>query len=942
MRLLEREQATDAVSATLRRAAQGQPRVLFIVGEPGLGKTSILADGCGHAAGFSRAWADCSELEQAIPFGLLDRLLGGLGAPASTAASYVEGSREARLTRYAGILNWLRSSAPSPLLLAVDNLHWGDLDSVELLSLLCRRLNGLRVAVVATTRPWPSIALDQARALAHDRFADLERLRPLSDTASGELLEKRLGEELPASFVKAACDACAGNPLLLSEVADARRRGEDLLSGAANTLGERVFLPRFAGVGAAGLRWARAASVLGSRFRADAVRRLSGQSAVEASEAAEALSAAGLVRGVPGGTAEFVHPLFRQALYDDMAPPTRQGLHASALMTLLEEGAAPAEAAPHAVGAHLKGDPKAIGVLAAAGRQALAAGAAATAAEHFHAALGLAGAFAEPALQLDFAGACLLTGKVEGALESLGHLLSRDDLADGDRVAGVRLQARVLLASARHAEAKQRFQEASELAGVADVDLAAEILLDGVFMGHLFEDPREATGTVRRAAGMVRGSATASQALRMAALHAEVNLACIGGDPSDLDVMAAAARADLEPHTQAASWPRPPWGGDLVLGYTALAKISERFDDCVEMVAALMDEPKAHGATLGFQTLAISHADTLWRLGRLAEARALLLEAADVADLVPTLAPVAWAGLAYNCHEAGALEESSAWAARVETAMGHGGESSYLRLWLLLLECRNQLRAGQIDEAVEAADRAATTARGSGILEPCIVPWHRRGCGSLRGGGPARAGRGVGGLPGRAVPAFALPRPRAVSAAGAATVAWRRGDLETAEAGFNQALGHNAKVAMPLAQAETLVAYGRFLRQTGRPSVARQTLHRALQVLEPTGAGRLQVIAQEELAGAGGRRRRAHSAGQLTAKEHQVARLAVQGLTNAQIAQAVFLSTKTVDHHLSRTYAKLGVGSRRELMVAWREGETGEGPAFAEAAGSSTWANGAA
>ncbi len=217
-------------------------------------------------------------------------------------------------------------------------------------------------------------------------------------------MELRLGEELPASFVKAACNACAGNPLLLSEVADARRRGEDLLSGSGKTLGERVFLPRFAGVGAPGLRWARAASVLGSRFRPDAVRRLSGQSALEAREAAEALCAAGLLRGVQGGTAEFVHPLFRQALYDDMAPPTRQGLHASALMTLLEEGATPAEAAPHAVGAHLKGDPKAIAVLAAAGHQALAAGAAATAAEHFHAALGLAGALAEPGLQLDFAG----------------------------------------------------------------------------------------------------------------------------------------------------------------------------------------------------------------------------------------------------------------------------------------------------------------------------------------------------------------------------------------------------------------------------------------------------------------------------------------------------------------------------------------------------------
>jgi DNA-binding CsgD family transcriptional regulator len=942
MALLEREQTIEAVSASLRKAARGEASVLFVAGEPGLGKTSILAECCANAKGFHLAWADCSELEQAIPFGLLDRLLGGLGAPAATLGSFVEGSREARLSRYAGILGWLRSSAPSPLLLAVDNLHWGDLDSVELLSLLCRRLDGLPVAVVATTRPWPSNTLDQVRSLAHDRFAVLERLRPLSDLASGELLETRLGPELREDFVENACHACAGNPLLLSEVADARRRGEDILGGSANTLGERVFLPRFAGVGAPGLRWARAASVLGSRFRPEAVRRLSGQSAPEASEAAEALCAAGLVRGLAGGTAEFVHPLFRQALYDDMAPPTRQGLHASALMTLLEEGAAPAEAAPHAIGAHLKGDPKAVAVLAAAGRQALAAGAAATAAEHFQAALDLAGAFADAGLQLEFARACLLTGKVDLALDCLGRLLGRDDLTDKDRVAGARLQARVLIASARHAEAKQRFEEASDLAARSDVDVAAEIMLDAAFMGHIFEDPREVTATVRRAAGMVRSSPTASQALRKAAFHAEVNLACIGGDPSDLDVMAAAARADLEAHDHTPPRPRPPWGGDLVCGYTGLARISERFDDCLEMVGALMDESRSHGATLSYQTLAISHADTLWRLGRLAEARALLAEAAELADLVPTLAPLAWVGLAYNCHEQGAQEESSGWAARVGTTLVRGGEASYLRLWLCLMTCRNQLRAGRFVEAVEAADQASETARSSGILEPCIVPWHSAAIEAhVAAGNLELAAELVASLDEICQP---LPchAPRAVAAWGGALVAWRGGDLDLAEAGFERALAHNAKVAMPLAQAETLVAHGRFLRQTGRPSVARQTLHRALQVLEPTGAGRLQGIAQQELAGAGGRRRRAHAAGQLTAKEDQVARLAVQGLTNAQIAQAVFLATKTVDHHLSRAYAKLGVGSRRELMLVWREREASAGAAYAEGAVATAWANGAA
>ena len=312
--------------------------------------------------------------------------------------------------------------------------------------------------------------------------------------------------------------------------------------------------------------------------------------------------------------------------------------------------------APHAIGAHLKGDPKAVAVLAAAGRQALAAGAAATAAEHFQAALDLAGAFADPGLQLEFARACLLTGKVDLALDCLGRLLGRDDLTDKDRVAGARLQARVLIASARHTEAKQRFEEASDLAARSDVDLAAEIMLDA--------------------------APTASQALRKAAFHAEVNLACIGGDPSDLDVMAAAARADLEVHNHTPPWPRPPWGGDLVFGYTGLARISERFDDCLEMVGALMDESRSHGATLSYQTLAISHADTLWRLGRLAEARALLVEAAELADLVPTLAPLAWVGLAYNCHEQGAQEESSGWAARVGATLVRGGEPSYLRLWL--------------------------------------------------------------------------------------------------------------------------------------------------------------------------------------------------------------------------------------------------------------------
>ncbi len=243
------------------------------------------------------------------------------------------------------------------------------------------------------------------------------------------------------------------------------------------------------------------------------------------------------------------------------------------------------------------------------------------------------------------------------------------------------------------------------------------------------------------------------------------------------------------------------------------------------------------------------------------EARALLLEAAELADLVPTLAPLAWAGLAYNCHENGAHEESATWAGRVEAALAYSGDASYLRLWLCVLGCRHHVRAGRFAEAVEIAERAARTAQSSGIVEPCLVPWHGAAIEAhVAAGRLGPAAELVASLEETCQP---LPchAPRAVAAWGGATVAWRLGDTNGAEAGFERALAHNARVPMPLAEAETLIAYGRFLRQTGRPSVARDILHRALQLLEPTGAGRLQFIAHEELAGAGGRRRRAGGRG---------------------------------------------------------------------------------
>ena len=107
-----------------------------------------------------------------------------------------------------------QAAADQPLLLALDDLHWADPDSLTFLHLLCRRARALPVAVVATLRPWPDSALRAAEQLATHGLADIHWLAPLTDEAAREVLRDHVGDigNDVADRVVAACD---GNPLLL-------------------------------------------------------------------------------------------------------------------------------------------------------------------------------------------------------------------------------------------------------------------------------------------------------------------------------------------------------------------------------------------------------------------------------------------------------------------------------------------------------------------------------------------------------------------------------------------------------------------------------------------------------------------------------------------------------------------------------------------------------
>jgi DNA-binding CsgD family transcriptional regulator len=143
-------------------------------------------------------------------------------------------------------------------------------------------------------------------------------------------------------------------------------------------------------------------------------------------------------------------------------------------------------------------------------------------------------------------------------------------------------------------------------------------------------------------------------------------------------------------------------------------------------------------------------------------------------------------------------------------------------------------------------------------------------------------------------------------------------EREAGEARLDEALGLLEGSTARLELAKALAAKGSLLRLSRRPKEAREPLRRALELAEACGAGPLEAHVRSELAAAGVRPRTTALSGveSLTASERRVAALAAAGGTNRDIAQELFVTPKTVEVHLSNTYRKLGISSRRELPAS--------------------------
>jgi DNA-binding CsgD family transcriptional regulator len=898
VRLYEREAAVGAIQRVLDAAFAGRGGTVFVVAPAGLGKTSVLQAAVALARGrFDVRMAGGDAIEAALPYGVIAQVLRDedkLAAPGGA------GDLPAATMFYGTLRRINQAAAGQPLLLALDDLHWADPDSLTFLHLLCRRAGALPLAVVATLRPWPDSALRAAEQLATHGLADIQWLAPLTDEAAREVLRDHFGDigNDASDRVVAACD---GNPLLLELTLPDPRLAEPGTGGgpAGAEATRRLLLARFSAAGPTAQRYVRAASVLGTRFRATVAAAIADLPAEQAADTIEALHRADLFRGDEAGWARFRHALIRQAVYDDIAPATRAYLHERALRALLAVGVPKGEAAEHAIAAGLFGDAQAIETLTGAGRKALRAGAVQAARRYLDAAAELAGDSAPVALQIDLAKALLAGGAGAAATALLDRVLIRPGLPELTR-----LSVQLLLGQAAfHSGAVQRagalFDTVVAASCSSDPGLALAALLDYSLQSWARLGPRAALPVAIRARSMTTGASPYQQAC---AEVAWALCAWLSGDPAGLS---AAETAASGPALVASAGEAEHWGLDPAAVPADIAVWAERFPLAERLLTDALRIAEERAEPFLLFHAALSSSDLLCRLGRRGGALDLADRACDVAELLPVALPLARAAKGLALLEAGQLAEAATCA---DPAVGP--EWYLANGYQLRLRATLAYRQGRTNAACSAFDELEQLTSEWGIADPSHIPYAADAIAAyLAAGRPADASRIADRLASCPLPSR---WPAAAAAAGRAALALHEGNLETAEATFAQAARLMQDVPMPLAQCRTLTAYGALLARRGQRDHARQLLSSALHRAQTCGSGWYADQALAELRLAGGRAMRIPP-GQLSPQEKAVARLARAGRTNRQISAELYLSVNTVETHLAHTYRKLGISRRSEL-----------------------------
>jgi DNA-binding CsgD family transcriptional regulator len=835
-----------------------------------------------------------------------DIALAGAAAPAAAVFSAAPGSDVD--TSFAALhgLFWLtlNLAADEPLLLAIDDLHWCDRPSLRFLAYLARRLDGVPALVATTLRSGePGTDPLLLGEIVNDPATLPLRPGPLGPEGVAALVRAELRDDAEPEFCAACREATGGNPLLLrqllrtleAEGVPPDRAHVDAVRAVGPRAVSSTVLLRLARLPADAAAVARAVSVLGESAELPVVAALA-----ELDEEAVAAAAAALVRAEivrPEPPLAFVHPLVRDAVYHELPPGSRELAHERAAAALRAAGASAEQIAAQLLVAPRRGEAWAVELLEDAAGAALAKGAADSAAAYLRRAL------EEPPTPERHAAVLLPLARAETCVSG----------PDG---------ARRLRAAYEHVEApEQRAQVAVELARTlmfigapeesADIAraAAAELPPELADLGRWLEAHELATvwwGTEpdERLARLARHRAIPDSdgigANGLAALAA-LGWAYAGGSA---DACAELALAAL----RSADMIRAD-NGVVSVGSVLTLSLGDR-PEAAELLDHALTEAYRTGSTFAVSGAQVWLGFVRLRRGDLADAEALVaapIEANELWGFCPSARQYNFAFLAAIALERG--DHAGAW--RALERLPDSGDRSESTRWWLVTRARLLAAEGRWEEALAAAEEVA--GRFAWVTNPAASDWRAPAALALdalgrRAEALARAEENlhharIWGAPGTVGPALRL-----------------LGTLHGLDGLplLEEAVAVLAPSPAQLEHAKALAALGTALRHAKRPTEAREPLRAALELAAACDATGLADHVRTELYATGARPRTDAQAGvaALTASERRVVERAAGGETNRDIAQALFVTPKTVEVHLSNAYRKLGVRSRRELPGA--------------------------
>jgi DNA-binding NarL/FixJ family response regulator len=894
MSFIGRQTELDHLYRLLEDADGGRPGLVLIEGPPGIGKTALVRRFLEMAEEPRTVWASGEESERSLSLGLISQLASQAPlAPPLAAVLRPEGHPVDPLATGAALVEMLgEMQHTGAVVLIVDDAQWADHPSLQALTFALRRLRIDRVLTLVLVRDLadPHLPDGLCRLLTNDQTQRLTlgglapaELRDLS----GQLGFRRLSLSA-AERLRAHTD---GNPLharaLLEQLPASAFEAPEAALPAPHSFA-MVVLARLASCAEEVQGLVLAASVLGAHCTLDQVAILAQVSeplpAVE-----QAIRAGLLVEEQGAGTIRFPHPLVQAALYQQLGPARRAALHTRAAGMSQDE----VTGLRHRVRAASGLDLQLAAEVAELGRRAEARGDWSAAGEQLSTAARLtpAGAAREQ-LTLEAVDCQLLTGDMPdaGALSAQLRSFSASGwrsyiLAHAAFVTGQTEEVEGLLHDAWHrCDPTRQAGLAARIAGL----MACVYILQG--------DGRRGAGWASQALQLAPGP-FAGDILRCLRLLGLGSSGQAEGALASLDPLPAPALATLAEL-------------DALLGRGILRLWTD------DLMGARQDLSGA--LTAGYDRSAVFRitaadllANTEYRLGRWDDALAhseFALSMAEDAEQT-WAAPLCRATAAMLAAVRGRLEEASLHA---ETAQRTIGPGWFLPMAHAATAAAQVARArGQPEAVIEALRPLVLFSDRDGVAEPGVEGWQDLLSDALVTVGEHGQAEEV--L--RPFEVLAAQRGRHFALAAAARA---RGNLEAArdnpevaDAAFQAGLRHAGQTPAPFAQARLHLAYGAFLRRSGKRSLAAEHLGAARTTLVQLDARPDLELCDRELA-ACGLTPQPHVTTQtdLTPQELAVARLVASGLTNQQVARELVVSVKTVEYHLSHVYAKVGVTSR--------------------------------